>query len=88
MQAPEIYETVGLPSDQFVDELGKLFAQHEIPLGRVNKHLVLNGRDIDEMERIVSDREDPAGNPIFLLSSSAERRSLHRRQPHWPLVLQ
>jgi hypothetical protein len=48
MQAPEIYETVGLTSDQVVDELGKLFAQHEIPLGRVNKHLVLNGRDIDE----------------------------------------
>jgi hypothetical protein len=37
IQEPEIYNKVGLPSDQVIDEIGKLLSRYKIPIGLVNK---------------------------------------------------
>lgn len=53
MQEPEIAMEVGLASDELVEELGEVFAKHEVPMGLMNKLYMLS--EFDKLEFIIDD---------------------------------
>jgi hypothetical protein len=53
MQEPEIAAESGLQPDDMIDELGKMLAKYEIPIGLTNKLLVLS--EFQSLEFIIDD---------------------------------
>ena len=53
MQDPDNCRRVGISSDAMLDNLGRVFAKHEAPMGLMNKLLMLT--EFDELEFIVDD---------------------------------
>jgi hypothetical protein len=53
MQEPEISLEAGMAPDAMVDELGRILAKHECPLGLMNKLLMIS--EFDELDFIIDD---------------------------------
>ena len=53
IQDPEIASQIGLSSDETIDQLGRIFAKYEIPIGLMNKLMEL--REYDMLEFIIDD---------------------------------
>ena len=54
MQEPEISLSVGLDTDTMVDELGKILGKYEVPMGLMNKLMMIS--EFQSLEFIIDDR--------------------------------
>ena len=53
IQDPEISSQIGLSSGETIDQLGRIFAKYEIPIGLLNKLMEL--QNYDTLEFIIDD---------------------------------
>lgn len=74
LKQPETCRSVGIQGDAIVDELGKIFAKLEAPIGLMNKLMVLS--EYDELQFLVDD----SGSMATL---SDTKDSLGRNQTRW-----
>lgn len=81
MQEPEIAAQVGMASDEMVDGLGQIFNRHEIPMGLMNKLMMLS--ELEKIEFLVddsgsmgsyTDSKDPKTGKLMTRWQEAESR--------------